>query len=247
MSGFGIKNKQAYYIDIFDGSSTLICPNVGFTAVSGSNYGLGICKGALYSFYSNTFAKLLDNTQTWVKIAGSDNAITSTGKLYCTSWGTSLTQVGTDTGWTDICGQSYGVAIGLKKGNVYWNLSDYNNGLKQITFSGDITEIDGVISTMSEVSRTCAVMISNKSLNQNLYTITYPNKDYTMYFDKNLTTNFPIKVNAIDSNFEYIEVLPLINGQKQRYYRNQGIDGNFNTTPTENLRTEELLNILEGL
>lgn len=243
VSGYGIKDGKVYYINISSGETTLLSDEVGFTAVSGHSSGLAICNGALYYLSGSRTAKLLDNTQTWVKIAGANNAITSTGKLYFVS-SSSVSQVGTDTGWTDICGQSSGVAIGLNNGNVYWYLS--NNYLKQITFDGDITQIDGCISTMTEIDRTCAVMVSNNSRNQNLFTVAYPNQEYSMYFDKNATTNFPIKVNSVDENLNYIEVMPLINGQKQKYYRNTNIDGNFNSIPIEHQRTEQLINILEG-
>ena len=244
VSGYGIKDGKVYYININSGETTLLSNEVGFTAVSGDSYGLAICNGALYSLSGTRAAKLLDNTQTWVKLCGSQNAITSTGKLYNSSYGSSIQQVGTDTGWTDACGQSASVAIGLNRGNVYWQLS--NNSLKQITFDGDITQIDGVISTMAEKDRTCAVMVSNNSNNQNLYSVAYPKQDYSLYFDKNLTTKFPIKINSISNNSDYIEVLPLINGVKQKYYRNTNIDGNFSVTPDEHKRTEELINILEG-
>lgn len=243
VNGYGIKDGKVYYIKISDGSSTLLSSITGFTAISGNSNGLAICNGSLYYISSNN-VKLLDSTQTWVKIAGTNNAITSTGKLYYAS-SSSIAQVGTDTGWTDICGQSAGGAVGLNNGNVYWNLS--NNNLKQITFDGDITQIDGAISTMTEVSRTNAVMVSNNSSNQNLYTVAYPEEKFTLYFDKNLATNYPIIAENIESNNQYIEVMPLINGQKQKYYRNQSIDGNFNNTPHENQRVENLINILEGI
>ncbi|MEE3350453.1 MAG: hypothetical protein VZR09_10495 [Candidatus Gastranaerophilaceae bacterium] len=244
ISGYGIKDGKVYHINISSGATTQLSNETGFTAVSGDSYGLAICNGALYYLNGTSNARLLDNTQTWVKLCGSQNAITSTGKLYCSSYGSSIQQVGTDTGWTDACGQNSNIAIGLNRGNVYWQLS--NNNLKQITFDGDITQIDGVINTMSEKDRTCAVMVSSNSSNQNLYSVAYPNPNYSLYFDKNLTTQFPIKINSISNNSDYIEVLPLINGVKQKYYRNTNIDGNFSVTPDEHKRTEELINILEG-
>ena len=243
IGGFAIKDGQVYYITPSDNSLTLLTSDVGFTVVSGSSYGLGICNGALY-YLSRTQARLLDNTQTWVKIAGEDMALTSEGKLYKAS-SYSVTQIGTDTTWTDICGQSATGGIGLNNGNVYYNLSSTNN-LKQLTFSGDFTQIDGQVSTMSEFYRTCAVVTSENPNSKTLYTVAYPKQGNIMYFDKNLNFNFPVKVDSVDSNFSYIEVMPAIDGEKHKYYRDTNADGNFTLTPSENSRVEELLDILEG-
>ncbi len=244
VSGYGIKDGKIYYIAISTGETTQLSDEVGFTAVSGDSYGLAICNGALYSLSGTRAAKLLDNTQTWVKLGGSQNAITSTGKLYYTSYGSSIQQIGTDTGWTDVCGQSSGVAIALNNGNVYRNLS--NNNLIQITFDGDITQIDGVISSMTDAYRTCAVFVSNSPRNKNIYTTAYPDSNSMIYFDANLTVGLIYPINSVDSNFAFIETFPKIDGNFPKYYRNSSIDTTFTQTPNENVRTENLINILEG-
>lgn len=245
VNGFGIKDGQAYVVKISDGSSVLLGNETGFTAVSGSDSGLGICNGALY-YLSGTSKRLnlLDDTQTWIKIAGFDMAITSTGKLY-RAFSSSITQIGTDTGWTDICGQSSGSSIGLNNGNVYYNLTTTSN-LKQITFEGDITQIDGHISTMAEVDRTCAVMVSNNPTNKYILTCAYPDSDSVIYFDENLTSGFKYPINSVDSNFEYIETTLKINGNYIKYFRNSTLDTNFLQTPEQNTRIENLINKLEG-
>ena len=245
VSGYGIKDGKVYYIAISTGETTLLSDQVGFTAVSGDSYGLAICNGALYSISGSRQARLIDNTQTWVKLGGSQNAITSTGKLYYSSYGSSIQQVGTDTTWTDVCGQSSGVAIGLNNGNVYRSLSS-TSALKQMTFDGDITQIDGVISSMEDAYRTCAVFVSNNPRNKNIYTVAYPDIESKIYFDANLTVGLIYPINSVDSNLAYIETLPKIDGSFPKYYRNSNIDTNFTQTPHENLRTETLINILEG-
>lgn len=245
VSGYGIKDGKVYYIAISSAETTLLSDETGFTAVSGDSYGLAIRNGALYSLSGTRTAKLLDNTQTWVKLGGSQNAITSTGKLYYTSYGSSIQQIGTDTGWTDVCGQSSGVAIALNRGNVYRSLSS-TASLIQMTFDGDITQIDGVISTMTDAYRTCAVFVSNNPRNKSIYTPAYPNSDSKIYFDSNLTTGLDYPLVNIDENFSYIETYPKIDGNYPKYYRNSSIDTTFTQTPNENQRTESLINILEG-
>ena len=212
--------------------------------VSGSSYGLGICDGALYYLSRQNNAKLLDNTQTWVKVAGSDMALTADGKLYYAS-SYSITQVGTDTTWTDICGQSANGGLGLNNGNVYYDLSSTKN-LKQLTFSGDFTQIDGQYSTMSELMRTCAVMVSENATSNTIYTVAYPVEGYVMYLDKNLNTSIPIKVDSVANDNSYVEVMPSIDNEMQKFYKDTSKDGVFTTTPSEHQRTEELLDILEG-
>ena len=244
VSGFGIKDGQAYYISSDGATRTAVSTEVGFTMVSGSSYGLGICDGALYYLSRQNNAKLLDNTQTWVKVAGSDMALTADGKLYYAS-SYSITQVGTDTTWTDICGQSANGGLGLNNGNVYYDLSSTKN-LKQLTFSGDFTQIDGQYSTMSELMRTCAVMVSENATSNTIYTVAYPVEGYVMYLDKNLNTSIPIKVDSVANDNSYVEVMPSIDNEMQKFYKDTSKDGVFTTTPSEHQRTEELLDILEG-
>ena len=156
--GFGIKDGKLYAMN--SSGITKISDETGWSIISGldggssstSYSGLGVKNGALYSLKGNGTITLINDTETWIKIRGfyyNGNsygmALTQSGKLYRPIGNNQLTQIGTDTNWTDFCGSSssyngvyYFMAI--KDGDVYI-FSTTNYTPTKITNMGNITKV----------------------------------------------------------------------------------------------------------
>jgi len=134
--GYAIRNGELYSVN--NGSATRVGTESGWSIVSGSSYvnssdgmySYGICNGQLYSLYGNTANKIhTDNKWTIVRGPSAFNSASLTalgicnGKLYeMRGSGPTITQIGTDNGWTNISGRQrqYNMpALGIRNGQLY--------------------------------------------------------------------------------------------------------------------------------
>ena len=156
--GFGIREGKLYAMN--SSGITKISDETGWSMISGfdgsgsstSYFGLAIKNGALYSIKGNGTITLINDTETWIKIRGysSNNnhygaALTQSGKLYRVTAYNQITQIGTDSSWTDISGSfysygSYYILTAIKNGDVYiFSTSNYTP--TKITNFGNITKV----------------------------------------------------------------------------------------------------------
>ena len=132
---------------------------------------------------------MINNTETWVKCCGYNNgdafALTSTGKLYVISRNYNLeiilTQVGSDTTWTDISGKG-NMSLGINNGNIYINLSSPT----QLTTSGGNSKVFGRVSTNNNYIPGGYWTGSVTEDVHTVYTIPSPQTGYHTYADENL-------------------------------------------------------------
>lgn len=196
---FAIKDGKLYSISYY-GVITELSSDTSWDSIYGTDtdtnyqqYGaLGINNGALYSLRGNNI-NLIDDTEIWIKCTGGfysgvSFAITRTGKLYKiqkNSSGTiTLTQMGTDTTWTDISGYSSNT-FGINNGNVYYNLGSTPT---QLTTIGGITKIFGNrYNTETNYQRIFYWTGSVTEDVHTVYTIPSPQTGFHTYDDENLT------------------------------------------------------------
>ena len=210
---FGIKNGKLYSIS-YTGVVTEISSDDKWQSIYGnelnSNYiyygALGINDGALYKL-KNSGITLIDDTETWVKCTGKlypnlySFGITNTGKLYKISINTSgnitLTQVGTDTTWTDITGYNNNT-FGINNGNVYYNLTSTPT---QLTTIGGITKIFGnrygTDVSYQRISYWTGSVTENA---HTVYTVPSPQTGFHTYADENLTNVSTITAVNMNNN-----------------------------------------------
>ena len=194
---FGIKDGKLYSVS-YTGIVTEISSDNTWSYICGydtaitsySNFGLGINNGALYLIKGNGVS-LANDSEIWIKCCGygSENsyALTSTGKLYKITRNSSstalpvLTQIGTDTTWSDISGVGIS-SLGINNGNVYTNLKSPT----QLTTAGGINKVYG--GTSSSTS-TVSGFYWTGSVTENVhtvYTVPSPQTGFHTYADENL-------------------------------------------------------------
>ena len=183
----GIKDGKLYKITI-SGVVTEISSDTNWSSVkvgSNSNIAYAINNGDLY-VSNGTNVKLINNTEIWKKITGG-LGITETGKLYKFNMNytsPTITQIGTDTTWTDVSG-SDSSSIGINNGNVYYNLT-LTTGPIQLTTSGGITNVYGV-NYMSLNYPSASFWTGSVTEDvHTVYTISSPQTGYHTYADENL-------------------------------------------------------------
>lgn len=185
---YGIKDGKLYSIS-YSGVVTEISSDNTWTMISSdgdSNYCMGINNGALYVADSTT-SVLVNNTETWIKCTGGAGsavtfALTSTGKLYKVTSTRTLTQIGTDTTWSDVSGKQSN-ALGINNGNVYYNL---NSTPTQLTTSGGITKVYGFPYTNTNYICSAYWTGSVTEDVHTVYTVPSPQIGYHTYADENL-------------------------------------------------------------
>ena len=200
---FGVRDGYLYSIS-YNNVITKISNDTGWSNISGPDgiqgnniYGsIGINNGALYWIKSNG-VYLVDNTETWIKTCSYSSgygciALTSTGKLYHitrnSSGVTTLTQIGTDTTWSDITGTYntiYGKVLGIKNGNVYFNIASENP--TQLTTSGGIQKVFGF--TCNNYNNYTTSYFWTGSVTEDVhtvYTVPSPQTGFHTYADENL-------------------------------------------------------------
>ena len=185
---YGIKDGKLYSVS-YTGVLTQISSDTTWTQITaGSNQttGGGINNDALY-YINSSGVKLINDTESWVKCCSCGTvilALTSTGKLYLTGGSFSsptLTQIGTDTTWTDISGYA-SYALGVNNGNVYTNLGNP----VQITTSGGISKVYG--SLYSNASYDSAYFWTGSVTEDvhTVYTVPSPQTGFHTYANENL-------------------------------------------------------------
>lgn len=189
---YGIKDGKLYSIS-YSGVVTEISSDNTWTMISSdgdSDYCMGINNGALYISDSTTTV-LINNTETWIKCTGGTSgyyvtyALTSTGKLYEMTGTLStqtLTQIGTDTTWSDISGRD-NYSLGINNGNVYYNL---NSTPTQLTTSGGITKVYGFPYTNTNYICSAYWTGSVTEDVHTIYTVPSPQTGFHTYADENL-------------------------------------------------------------
>jgi len=247
--GIGIKDGKLYSIS-YDGVITEISSDNTWTLISGydglsssiSNFGLGINNGALYGIkYNGVY--LLDDTETWIKCTGFNNnntfAITSTGKLYqITSINpASLTQIGTDTTWTDITGYS-NTSFGINNGDVYINLQSPT----KLTQYGGINKVFGNL--RANINYACGYYWTGSVTEDvhTVYTVPGPQTGFHTYSDENLTQSSIIT--AVNTNNN------TITDGNYTYTRNSSLDRVFTSVSQDSrqqlISMADLLNAIKG-
>jgi len=182
---FGIKDGKLYAIS-FSGVINEISSETGWTSVKtvlSGTIAYAIKNGNLY-IVNNTGVNLVNNTETWKKISY-NMCITETGKLYtCTTNYSNpvLTQIGTDTTWSDISGYDTN-SIGVNNGNVYCNLTGTQT---QLTTSGGISKVYGMAINNTSYSSAAYWTGSVTEDVHTVYTIPSPQTGYHTYADENL-------------------------------------------------------------
>lgn len=183
----GIKDGKLYKITI-SGVVTEISSDTNWSSVkvgNNSTVAYAINNGDLY-ISNGTNVKLINNTEIWKKITAG-LGITETGKLYKFNMNytsPTITQIGTDTTWTDVSG-SDSSSIGINNGNVYYNLT-LTTGPIQLTTSGGITNVYGV-NYMSLNYPSASFWTGSITEDvHTVYTIPSPQTGYHTYADENL-------------------------------------------------------------
>ena len=193
---FGIKDGKLYSIS-YNGVVAEISSDTTWTYICGkdsqlssyTNFGLGINNGALYVIKGNN-VYLANDTETWVKCCGYNSAasfaITSTGKLYIISRNSSstvtLTQIGTDTTWTDISGYS-SYSLGINNGNIYLDLSSPS----LMTNTGGFSKVFGRVYPSNNYAPAFYWTGSVTEDVHTVYTVPSPQTGFHTYADENLT------------------------------------------------------------
>lgn len=197
----GIKDGKLYKITI-SGVVTEISSDTNWSSVkvgSNSNIAYAINNGDLY-VSNGTNVKLINNTEIWKKITGG-LGITETGKLYKFNMNytsPTITQIGTDTTWTDVSG-SDSSSIGINNGNAYYNLT-LTTGPIQLTTSGGITNVYGV-NYMSLNYPSASFWTGSVTEDvHTVYTIPSPQTGYHTYADENLSVVSTITAVNMNNN-----------------------------------------------
>lgn len=204
---YGIKDDKLYAIS-YNGVVTEISSDTGWSMISSGNtdYGLAINNKKLYGLNKNFEPMLINDTENWKKCCGcgssSSYAITETGKLYRMSTQGSgstfkfiITQIGTDTTWTDISGYDTS-SFGINNGNVYTNL----NSPTQFTTIGGITKIVGRPYTSQSYVPGFYWTGSVTEDVHTVYTVPSPQTGFYTYADENLTPVSTITAVNINNN-----------------------------------------------
>ena len=209
---FGIKDGKLYSIS-YSGVITEISSDNTWNYICGydvyleqkNRYALGINGSKLYILKGDEII-LANDTETWIKCCGygygsnCSFALTSTGKLYNIersyySGDIELTQIGTDTTWSDISG--YGAqSIGINNGNVYINLGSPT----QLSTSGGITKVYG--SPYSSTTACCSAYWTGSVTEDvhTVYTVPSPQTGFHTYADENLTNVSTITAVNMNNN-----------------------------------------------
>ena len=225
--GFGIRDGKLYSLN--SSGITKISDDTGWSMICGrddgvtsSSYcGYGIRDGKLYLLKGNGVS-LLDTTETWIKIRGYNSngvGLTQSGKLYRLT-STTITQIGTDTTWSDFSGiYDTKYLFGIKNGNVYVIDNITNQTFTQITNLGNIQKVYNGIRPDS--SYPCGIFWTGSVTEDvhNVYTIASPAIGFDTYSNTNLQTYGTITSASLSPY--------TITDQFYTYTRNSSIDGVF--------------------
>ena len=233
--GFGIKEGKLYAIN--SSGITKISDETGWSIcgidTSGSNdtsFALAIKNGALYSIKGNGTIILIDNTETWIKVRGFANtgsyhgaALTQSGKLYRVTSINQITQIGTDSNWTDFSGTFYAYGssfclTAIKNGDVYvFSTTDYTPS--KITNFGNITKVyDGCYMYNGYVAGIFWTGSVTEDVHS-VYTVASPAVGFNTYSNTNLQQ---LGIITAESSSPYT-----ITDQLYTYTRDASIDGVF--------------------
>lgn len=225
--GFGIKENKLYSLN--NNGVRKISDETGWSMICGydadysisTNCGYGIRNGNLYKL-KGFDVTLINDTETWIKIRGYGIyglGLTQSGKIYKIT-SSSITQIGADTGWTDISGKyELKKLFGVKNGDVYVLNDATNMTFDKITNLGNIQK---VYSTLYASSLYPTGFFWTGSVTEDVhsvYTVANPSVGFYTYSDINLQNVGTI---SAVSSAPYT-----ITDQYYTYTRDTSLDGVF--------------------